>query len=402
MKTSMKIFGNISLALIMFGTVFKIMHWPGAGIILTGGFAFICAIFFPMAIYVNYKKVSQQKNLLLHIVMLISGITFMLGVIFKIQLWPFGSVLLLTGYMLLICLVLPLFLIDKVRSASNKKDQWIYVLGFISLIIFATSSMFKFFHWPGAAILMIVGAFLLVSIFLPLYTWRSIQQEGRITGQFIYIIIAAMFLVMFTSLLAINASAGYLDDFIAHGQNEKQISNYLAIKNSNIVTQFEAENDSLSHANKLNKIHLQANEISEFITAIKIEMLLAVEKDNPISAEILIEKPELIHKKAQEDHVYSILVGKDKNGKAYKLKEKLSDFKVSVLALDKDENYRSIINKLINLDDKTKWGQTYPWEWYHFNSVMFINALGTLDEVNAKVRTAESVALKQITKSVNQ
>ena len=38
MKTTMKIFGNVSLALIGLGTIFKIFHWIGSAFVLSFGF----------------------------------------------------------------------------------------------------------------------------------------------------------------------------------------------------------------------------------------------------------------------------------------------------------------------------------------------------------------------------
>jgi hypothetical protein len=402
MKTSMKIIGNISLALIMFGTVFKIMHWPFASVFLTGGFAFICTLFFPMAIYVNYKKVSQEKSLLVHLAILISGITFMLGVMFKIQHWPYGSYMLFAGYISLITIALPLFLINKVRNTASRKDKWTYALGFISLIIFATSSMFKLFHWPGAAILMLVGAFLLISVFLPMYTWRRIQMEGKITGQFIYTIVLSMFLVMFTSLMALNVSKDYLSNFIEHGENEQLISQYLEKKNKTFITELEANNDSLVSKAEIMQVRKQANDICEFIKEVQLEMITRAEKNNSNSPEVLLKQRELIQAKTNEDQAFIALFGKENNGKAYDLKAKLSEYKSTLENLSsEDKTYKRSITSLINLADKTKWDAKVPWEHYHLYSVMLIDALATLDEIETKVRMAESLAISQLNKSVN-
>ena len=50
MKTTMKITGNVSLALLALGTLFKIFHWPGAGPLLVVGFVLVCFFFFPAVI----------------------------------------------------------------------------------------------------------------------------------------------------------------------------------------------------------------------------------------------------------------------------------------------------------------------------------------------------------------
>jgi integral membrane sensor domain MASE1 len=116
MKTTMKITGNISLAMLGIGTIFKIMHWAGASVLLVIGFFVLCAIFFPIAVHTNYKKSDKKQNLFLHIAILIGGIFFMSGVLFKIMHWPGAALLLLIGYLVLLCLYLPILLVVNIRK----------------------------------------------------------------------------------------------------------------------------------------------------------------------------------------------------------------------------------------------------------------------------------------------
>ena len=61
MKTTMKIFGNVSLAMLGIATMFKIMHWPGGSLMLTLGFFLLAFIFFPATILASYRK-SEKKR----------------------------------------------------------------------------------------------------------------------------------------------------------------------------------------------------------------------------------------------------------------------------------------------------------------------------------------------------
>src|SRR6266540_2195145 len=47
MKNTMKIFGVVSTILMSFGALFKIEHWPGAGVMLVLGFFLLCFVFLP-------------------------------------------------------------------------------------------------------------------------------------------------------------------------------------------------------------------------------------------------------------------------------------------------------------------------------------------------------------------
>ena len=52
--------GYISATLISAGSIFKIMHWPGASILLALGFMVLITIFFPLFFYSRYKTYQKK------------------------------------------------------------------------------------------------------------------------------------------------------------------------------------------------------------------------------------------------------------------------------------------------------------------------------------------------------
>ena len=50
----------ISATLISSGAIFKIMHWPGASIMLASGFLVLILLFFPSYFYSRFKKMRQK------------------------------------------------------------------------------------------------------------------------------------------------------------------------------------------------------------------------------------------------------------------------------------------------------------------------------------------------------
>ena len=67
MKMTMKITGNVSLALLALATLMKILHLPGASILLLLGFVILGLVFFPSALYTNYRDLEGRKSLALHL-----------------------------------------------------------------------------------------------------------------------------------------------------------------------------------------------------------------------------------------------------------------------------------------------------------------------------------------------
>jgi hypothetical protein len=58
MKLTAFISGALSFALIPIGVLFKIMHWPGAGIIITVGIGIFSLIFIPLISKFIYDRIK--------------------------------------------------------------------------------------------------------------------------------------------------------------------------------------------------------------------------------------------------------------------------------------------------------------------------------------------------------
>lgn len=397
MKTTMKITGNISLAMLGIGTIFKIMHWPGAGVLLVFGFFVLCAIFFPMAVHTNYKKSEKKQNLFLHVAILVGGVFFMAGVLFKIMHWPGASPLLLIGYLVLLCLYLPTLLVVNIRKEQSVKTKRIYSLGIVSMIIFACSSMFKMFHWPGAAILMLLGAVLLIGLFLPLYTWQRFKMEGKITGQYIFIILVSMFLVLFTSLLALNLSKDTLGGIVNQTNNVSLINNYLEKKNAKLISEIENKKDTLELNSKALEIKNESDQLYEYMNDIQIELIKRADNLDEISASIVLSNPVSIRSKDNWDVVYLLMIGIDGNGKAKELKQRLQQYKSDLNSnIKENPEFSKLLDNLINVSDKRTAAEQTSWEDSNFYMCSLIRAITTLKEFQSEVRIAESMALANI------
>jgi hypothetical protein len=394
MKTTMKISGNISLAMLGFGTIFIIMHWPGSGVILSFGFLVLCLMFLPMVLYANYNNETKKQNLFLHISAFLGGITFMSGVLFKIMHWPGSGLLLMVGYFSLLFLFLPTLLFVKLKSAQTKKLKNIYILGIVSMIIFACSNMFKMFHWPGASVLMIVGAVLLISLFLPLYTWQIFKMERKITGHYIYIVTISMFLILFTSLLSINVSKTIVGGFVNQANNTTLINNYLEKKNKKLFNEIENNKDTLELKSRATVIKNESDEMCEYINNIQTDLVASVDNIDKATAVKVISDPMCIMAKDNWDKVNMLMIGINGNGKAKELKQRLLQYKSNLTSNFKENTeFSKYLDNLINVTDKQNGMLMVSWEESNFYLCSIIRAISTLKELQSGVRMAESAAL---------
>jgi hypothetical protein len=112
--------------------------------------------------------------------MIISGTAsaaiFSTGLIFKFLHWPGASIALILGIGLLSLVFLPLMFILKIREQQNTKDKAIIGIGTLSGILISLGILFKVMHWPGANIMMQGSIVVMLLLFLPLYFFTGIRN----------------------------------------------------------------------------------------------------------------------------------------------------------------------------------------------------------------------------------
>lgn len=126
MKKSVYYTGITSAMLMLFGCMFKIMHWPGASIMLILSVFLFCFYFLPVALIANYRSQEIPKNRALHIITFIVFFISVMGVLFKVMHWPGAGIFLIVGLPLPFIVFLPAYLYS---TRNEKKDNSMNFLG---------------------------------------------------------------------------------------------------------------------------------------------------------------------------------------------------------------------------------------------------------------------------------
>jgi len=135
MKKLIYISGIIAAIVLTIGTSFKIQHWPGAGILLTISITFFTLFFIPAALLNNYQH--------------------------------------------------------------EKKNAYLYISIFLTLLFSFAAALFKIQHWPGAGIMVVIALFSPFVIFLPAY----IVYYNKLANKEIINFIAVLFLLVFVAVM---------------------------------------------------------------------------------------------------------------------------------------------------------------------------------------------------------
>lgn len=133
MKQKTYIFGVVTALVIFAGAIFKVNHFPGAGILLTIGIATLVLIFLPAALINNYKSEESRQNLSLYIVTWVTCFVVFTAMLFKIQHWPLTNILLPIALPFPYIVFLPVFLIVTAKNKNFNIYNTVFVLLLLAL-----------------------------------------------------------------------------------------------------------------------------------------------------------------------------------------------------------------------------------------------------------------------------
>jgi len=269
MKNTMKISGIAGTILFGFAVLFKIQHWPAAGIMLVLGALILAIIFMPSALVVLWKETHSKKRIFLLTSGFITGFLFIFGTLFKVQHWPGAGVLLGLSFLTGILLFIPALLANRLREQVNNNKKTAYILGAAGIILYLAGMFFKVQHWPAASLLMVLGLIIISAVALPWYTWLTWKDEKNITPQFLFIIIGALAIIVPGALINLNLQHNYNSGYYLHQEQEQALNNSRLSLNKGIIEQYR---DSLNYQTLL-QLHTKTVGLLSFVGDVQRKMI---------------------------------------------------------------------------------------------------------------------------------
>jgi uncharacterized protein with PQ loop repeat len=269
MKNTMKIFGISGTVLLGFAALFKIQHWPGAGVMMTLGAAILAFVFLPSALGVLWKETHNKNRLFLLISAFFTGMFFILGILFKVQHWSGAGTLLVLATATGILCFIPALVFNRFRDQEDKSKRPVYILGAIGLILYFAGLIVKIQHWQGAAALMVVGFIILCIVAFPWYTWLSWKDERHINSRFLYMVIGTLALVVPGAMLNLSLQYMYEDGFYPHMEQQQTMHKYLYSNNNSLIIRYR---DSLNYK-EMEELHSKTTDILALISDIQLKMV---------------------------------------------------------------------------------------------------------------------------------
>ncbi|MCW3104823.1 MAG: gliding motility-associated protein GldL [Bacteroidetes bacterium] len=135
-RSTAKAVGAASASLINLGITFKFQHWPGAGPMLVLGLTSFALICIPMLLKEKQAEGGTERKTLMNTAGATGLTLFSLGLLFKIMHWPGASVMLGLSVLFLFFGYFLLYLLDKsidseVKAAYLRKAFFSVIIGSI-------------------------------------------------------------------------------------------------------------------------------------------------------------------------------------------------------------------------------------------------------------------------------
>ena len=135
MKQKIYIIGVVTVAIVFTGAIFKVNHYPGAGVMLTVGMASLVLLFLPLALVNHFRSAESMKNLSLYIVTYVTCFVVFTAMLFKLQHWPYAGTLLTIALPFPYVIFLPVF----ISVTSKDKNFNIFNTVFVLLLLVLNS-----------------------------------------------------------------------------------------------------------------------------------------------------------------------------------------------------------------------------------------------------------------------
>ncbi|GAA4464586.1 hypothetical protein GCM10023093_15220 [Nemorincola caseinilytica] len=136
MKKLMLMSGALSTASLIAGSIFKIQHWPGAGVLLALGIASFSLLFLPLLAILKAREVAHTRDRIVLTLACLLGIVFSMATLFTIMHWPGASALWFTAIGISAFVLLPVYFFTGIRRPETKLNTMlisILLVGFTGL-----------------------------------------------------------------------------------------------------------------------------------------------------------------------------------------------------------------------------------------------------------------------------
>jgi hypothetical protein len=142
----------------------------------------------------------------IYILGLISSMILVTGAMFKVYHWPAAGIFLTIGTLLLLFLFLPASLNNHFKVNGNTQNRPLYIITYLTLLVVFTSMLFKIQHWPLAGLAIMIAIPFPFIVFLPVWLYVTSKIRNFDINNTIFVLFLLALQAVFSTLLALNVT----------------------------------------------------------------------------------------------------------------------------------------------------------------------------------------------------
>jgi len=273
MKTTMKVSGIGGTILFGFASLFKIMHWPMAGVLMTLGALTLAFLFMPSALGVLWKESRSKKRLFLFITAFLAAMFFIMGILFKVQHWPGAGILVSLAGVTAVLFLVPSFLRSTLENPERRAARPVYITGAVAVMICLSGFFFKLMHWPISGAMIALGLLILFGVAFPWYVFTAYKNESFVRAEFIFLVVGSIAILIPAALTVTNLQYSFDEGYFTSIGRETAQYNNLAGTNTIFI---ETNGDSLI-SERMQELHAMTGKVILVINRVESEIIAVAE-----------------------------------------------------------------------------------------------------------------------------
>jgi hypothetical protein len=299
----------------------------------------------------TFKNYYTMKKIML-VSGTISAALLSVGILFKFMHWPGASMGIVLGITIASFVFLPLLFTLKMREKQQSKDKLILGIGMLSAIAMSLGIMFKIMHGPGANMMGLGSILAMVFVFLPVYFFSGIRNPETKVNTIVSSLVIILGSGLFFTLINTRPSATIERTNVLANQHTQ--NSYEYILKQNALSYEIVSKDSTLKQEELNKLRTACTNLCKSIEDLKLKLVSASEG-------IEIKKIDFNTMYGGGDYGVPSTMLFDNNGNAIgdlkQLRKNLSDFNalVSQAYGQKTETLINLGNQLNARDEMVSW-----------------------------------------------
>jgi hypothetical protein len=157
------------------------------------------------------------------------------GTIFKVNHWPLAGILLTIGMALFVLGFLPFSLLNLYRKEGITQNKFLFFITYLTCFVVFIAMLFKIQHWPGAGIALTIALPFSFVVYLPVFLYVTGKNKNFNIYNTVYVLFLLALVSVFNALLSLSVTKTRIDDSLSFSRNYSKLEmalNKVQVKNT--------------------------------------------------------------------------------------------------------------------------------------------------------------------------